>query len=278
VAWTIPTPTYNDAQTGWITIYPASGNAGTFTGRDVSITIPNNTLTASRSATISITGGGISKSILVAQTGFTSLTRLISLSGNLTYTNTQSGQTETKTLRITNTGTGTLTVSSISYPPSGVFSGSWSSGTINASSYKDVSIYFTPDAAGDYSGTLTVNSDGTGTNTIAIEANCVEPSREILLSAEPFPAVLVGEISISTLYITNEGTTTLTCYGVTHSKPTLFSGDYSGTVAPGATAQVDIYFTPINSGVTSETITVSSNKTSGINTVTVSGRGGLTPE
>lgn len=96
-------------------------------------------------------------------------TRVIALSGNLAFGNVQVGNTATATLTITNSGNATLTVSGITGPSAGIYSATWTSGTIPVGGSQAVTIGFAPTAAQTYSGTLTVNGDQTsGTNTIAI--------------------------------------------------------------------------------------------------------------
>lgn len=93
-------------------------------------------------------------------------TRVISLSGSLAFGNVNVGSSSGATMTISNTGNSTLSVSSITYPSG--FSGSWSGGTIAASSSQNVTVTFSPSSETSYNGTITVNSDKTsGTNTIS---------------------------------------------------------------------------------------------------------------
>ena len=102
--------------------------------------------------------------VIVEESGTT--TRIIRLSGDLSFGSVNVGSTSQRTLTIYNDGNSTLTVSSISYPTG--FSGSWS-GTISAGSSRNVTVTFAPTQAITYSGTLTVNSDKTsGTNTKSV--------------------------------------------------------------------------------------------------------------
>jgi len=90
-------------------------------------------------------------------------TRIISLSGDLNFSNVQVGTTSTKTLTISNTGNSTLTVYGINCPTG--FSGNWS-GTIFTGNSQNVTITFSPTQPITYSENLTVNSDATsGVNT-----------------------------------------------------------------------------------------------------------------
>ena len=93
-------------------------------------------------------------------------TKVIGLSGNLSFGSVVTGQTSAATLTITNSGSAALTVTNISYPA--CFSGAWS-GTVAAGSAANVTVTFAPVAVTNYSGTVTVNSDKTdGINTISV--------------------------------------------------------------------------------------------------------------
>jgi hypothetical protein len=105
-----------------------------------------------------------STSVAITVTG-AATTRIIGMSGNLTFGNVKVGSTANATMTISNTGNADLAVTSISYPSG--FTGNWASGTIAAGSSQNVTVTFSPSAAQAYSGTITVNSDSTsGTSTI----------------------------------------------------------------------------------------------------------------
>lgn len=99
--------------------------------------------------------------------------RVITLSGNLALGDVTVGTTRSTTLTITNSGTGPLAVSSISVSPSvnAQVALSWTSGQIAPGTAQTVTVNFTPNLAGTYAGTLTVNSDRTdGINSIPLNA------------------------------------------------------------------------------------------------------------
>jgi hypothetical protein len=98
------------------------------------------------------------------------------LSGNLAFGNVTVGQTATTTLTITNNGNSTLTISGSTVPGGGVYTASWTNGTIPAGGSQQVTEFFAPTAAQSYNGTLTVTGDQTsGTNTIAISGTGTPP-------------------------------------------------------------------------------------------------------
>ena len=104
-----------------------------------------------------------------------SQTRIISLSGSLSFGDVNIGQSRTKTLTIGNTGNSDLHVSSIS-SSNGAFTSTYS-GTIQPNSSEQATIVFSPNSQQLYSGTITVISDKTaGTNTKNATGNGISTS------------------------------------------------------------------------------------------------------
>jgi hypothetical protein len=96
----------------------------------------------------------------------TAATRILDLSGSLSFGQTIVGQTPARTLAIGNTGNSALTVTGISYPPG--FSGNWAGGVIAPGGVQPVTVTFAPTAAAAYGGTVTVTADQTaGTPTVS---------------------------------------------------------------------------------------------------------------
>lgn len=92
------------------------------------------------------------------------LTRTISLSGNLSFGTVTIGQTSTATLAISNTGNAALSVSAITLPSG--FTASWTSGTIAGGATQNVTITFSPTLAQSYGGTVRISSNAnSGTST-----------------------------------------------------------------------------------------------------------------
>jgi len=191
----------------------------------------------------------------------------------LVFGNVAVGSPAQSTLTIANTGNSALTVSGINYPSG--FSGNWSSGTIAANSSQPVTVTFAPTSAVSYSGAITVNSDATsGANTIAASGTGTStPTRTISLSGSlAFGSVAVGSSGQSTLTIANTGNSDLTVSSISY--PDGFIGSWiSGTIAAGGSQPVTVTFTPTSTASYSGTITVNSDKTSGVNTIAASGTG-----
>lgn len=110
-------------------------------------------------------------------------TRIIGLSGTLTFGDVLVGSSADATFTITNSGNSNLTVSSLggSAAGLGVYTASWASGTIAPGATQDVRIRFTPVAAVNYNAVLAVLADSTsGTNTINVSAAGSAASRVTL--------------------------------------------------------------------------------------------------
>lgn len=86
-----------------------------------------------------------------------------------------------------------------------------------------------------------------------------------------FGNVTVGQSKASNLTIQNNGNSALNVSSIQY--PTGFSGAWSGSVAAGATQVVNVTFQPTQAQNYSGNLTVNSNKTSGNNTLAVSGVG-----
>jgi hypothetical protein len=109
---------------------------------------------------------------------------VIALSGNLTFGDVNVGQSATRTLTISNTGNATLNVTNVSYPTG--FSGNWNSGTIAPASSTNINITFTPNAATNFGGNITVGSDATsGINTISANGSGLAPWVAVLSPGQP---------------------------------------------------------------------------------------------
>ncbi|QSE99203.1 choice-of-anchor D domain-containing protein [Fulvivirga lutea] len=203
-------------------------------------------------------------------TGHGRKTRIIRLTGNLDFGTVEPGSTLSRNVGIVNDGNSPITINSIS-TPSG-FSGNWS-GTINPGTVKYVSIQFTPTTAGQYySGTLSVSSNKTGgTHTIGISGQA-GGTRVIALSGNlSFGQLARGATATRTLTIHNNGYSPLTVSGV--RTPPGFSGNWSGTIAPGSSRNVTITFSPTENITYGGNVTVMSNSTSGTSSRSISGTG-----
>lgn len=214
----------------------------------------------------------------------TTVTRVISLSGNLAFGSVSVGQSATAILTISNSGNATLTWSGLA---SGTpcITASPSSGSVPAGGTASATVTFAPAAASTYSGTITVTSDATGgTNTVAFSGTGVKggssqpsPTRVIRVTGNlTFGNVSVGQSRTLNITIANTGNAKLTWRGLTASgsiRPVLTANPAKGTVAPGASVKVGVRFTPVSVATYSGTVTVDSDATSGPSSIPATGTG-----
>ena len=137
-------------------------------------------------------------------------TRIIGLSGSLSFGSLTVGQSATANLTISNSGNATLTVSGITVPSVGgvvPYSASFTSGSIAAGGSQPVTIRFAPTAAASYNGTLIVNGDQTsGTNTINISGTGVIATANVQLASSTANFTCVTGLCTSlTFPVTNLG-------------------------------------------------------------------------
>ncbi|MCH7224496.1 S8 family serine peptidase [Haloferula sp. A504] len=123
------------------------------------------TFTVEVRANGSFSGGQQAYSLILTGSATASAqTRVIDLSGSLSFGNVTTGQSAFRNLLIRNLGNDDLSISSISYPTG--FSGSTSGAVIPPGGSINRTVTFAPSTGGAYSGNVTVFSDKTsGTNT-----------------------------------------------------------------------------------------------------------------
>ncbi|GAA2022046.1 hypothetical protein GCM10009839_19110 [Catenulispora yoronensis] len=174
---------------------------------------------------------------------------------------------------ITNTGTASAPVSSIA--ASGDFGQTNNCGSsLAAGANCTISVTFTPSAAGNRSGNLTVTASGI-TSTVPLSGTGVAPGP--ILAANPssltFPTTLSGSSSATqTATVTNTGTTAATVSSVAAT------GDFSqtnncATLAVGASCTVTVKFTPTASGTRSGAVTITSNANNNPVSIALTGSG-----
>ena len=209
-------------------------------------------------------------------------TRIISLSGDMTFGSVPVGSTAQRTLTIHNTGNSTLNVNGLSYPS--CLSGNWS-GAIAASSSHDVTITFSPSAQTSFGGNITVNSDmtsGTSTITFSGAGTIAPPNMSLAYNGTAIPngdtspttakgtdfgTVNYGSESLHrTFTINNTGTGALNLTGTTRiqiggNNPSDFlyyaPQPSSPVGANGGSTTFILAFEPtVNSGLRSATVTI----------------------
>ncbi|HYC00445.1 MAG TPA: choice-of-anchor D domain-containing protein [Candidatus Limnocylindrales bacterium] len=103
-------------------------------------------------------------------------TRILAITGSLTFGQVFVGASRDLTITLANSGTATLTVRGLSITGglANHFFTSWTSGTIGPGGSQVITITFAPESGGSFSGTITIDADHTsGTNTIPVTATAL---------------------------------------------------------------------------------------------------------
>ena len=249
-----------------------SGNIAAGESQNVTVTFsPTESLTYSGDVDVDSNKTSGAGTIAISGTGTPPPARVIALSGDLAFGNVEIGSSATSSLVISNTGNTELAVSGITCPAG--FSGNWS-GSIAAGESQNVTVTFSPDLEQSFSGNISVASDKTsGSPSIAVSGTGVPvATRIIALTGDlAFGNASVGSSGKRVLTISNPGNSALNVSGITC--PAGFSGNWTGSVLAGGSKNVTLTFSPATVKSYSGTVTVASNKTSGIRTIAVSGTG-----
>jgi hypothetical protein len=196
--------------------------------------------------------------------------KVLALSGNLDFGTVGVGTQTTRTLVVQNNGTLPLNVTSISYPSG--YGGDWSGGVVQPGTPQNVTVALNPPTAGNYNGTITVNSEA-GNKTIAVTASAIViPIKTLTLSAGnlDFGSVTVGSSKGLTYNIKNTGNATVTVNSIQY--PNGFGGNFSGALLPDASQTVTVTFTPGAAITYSGNVTINSDATS-VTPLNLSGNG-----
>lgn len=188
------------------------------------------------------------------------------------------GQPATGTIIFRNAGSDPLTIDGID-PPAAPFavSGAPSQGTeLQPGEEVTVSVTFAPAAIGDYTGALTVESDG-GDVEVGLAGSARTPPRLDLSGSGAFGDVQLGDSAERTVTLTNTGGLRLT---VLKSKPPV-GGPFravtslaEGTsIAPGASASLTVRFTPAAAGAAQSAWTITADDGSGVREIAFTGAG-----
>ena len=138
-----------------------------------------------------------------------------------------------------------------------------------------MTVTFAPTAASTYGGSVAVTSDATsGVNTIAASGTGTQPVQRIIaLSGNlAFGSVAIGNSAQATLTIANTGNAALTVSSISY--PSGFSGNWSGgTIGASSVQPVTVTFAPTAATTYGGSVAVTSDATSGANTIAASGIG-----
>jgi hypothetical protein len=249
-----------------------TNNCGPSLGAGLSCTINvtfTPTATGNRSATLNINSAAGTQTVTLTGTGQApSATRS---PATLTFAAQQTGTTSApQPVTLTNTGVGPLTVTSFVFSGANAnnFAQTNNCGTsLPVSGSCTINVTFTPTAAGARSGTLTI-TDGAGTQPVTLRGTGVAASATLTGTAA-FGNQQVGTTSAAHTFTytnTGSGPITVSNTGVTLSggnstdyaiaSNTCIVGGVGVTLAPAATCQIGVTFTPSATGSRTRTLTV----------------------
>jgi len=153
----------------------------------------------------------------------------------------------TRTVTLTNAGTAAVTVGAITTTADFTHPSKTCTATLAAGSSCTISVAFAPKAAGVFTGTLTVGTNGT----VALSGTGIVPSASIAPATYTFKNQQVDTTSaVETFTYTNTGVVSITVSSVTLTGPAatnyvIASDPCTGvTLAAGATCDVGVTFTP----------------------------------
>ncbi|HWZ81691.1 MAG TPA: choice-of-anchor D domain-containing protein [Terriglobales bacterium] len=269
----------------------------TVTGSGFSITgltIPS-TLTPNQTATFTVkftpaAGGNVNGNIAIASDAPGSPLN-IPLSGtgiapgdltanpsSVIFGNVTVGNNKTVSVTVTNTGGATVTISNAAATGNGFsFTGPNLPATVAAGQSASFSAIFTPTAAGNSSGNLTITSDASNpTLTIPLSGVGVTPGQ---LAPNPaslsFGNVAVGSSKSLTETLTNSGGTSLT---ISAASATGTGFSMSGLTVPltlnaGQSTTFNVQYAPTATGVVSGNVTITSDGSNPTLNISLSGTG-----
>lgn len=188
------------------------------------------------------------------------------------------GSSSSQTITLQNTGTASATISSASVSGTGFStSGLTLPTSVGPGQSMAFNLVFTPNGAGNFAGSVTLNSDATN-SPILISASGSATAATAALSASTnslnFGMVAVGSSSSLGVTLTNTGNATVTISSVLLTGAGFSASGMSANtaIAPGQVATLNVMFSPAVAGTVVGSIAISSN--AGGMSITLGGSGG----
>ena len=227
-----------------------------------------------RTGVLTVNSGNISQTALLSGTGIAPATDALS-PASLTFSAQQVG-TVSGTQAVTLTNSGDATLAGVAVSVTGPFTVTNNCGaTLSGHASCGIAVAYLPTSVGPQSGVLTV-TDAPRTQTVALSGTGTPPP-----SAFAAPSTidfggyaLNGTSPAQSVSVTNNGQTTLTGLTVTMSGSFVLATNTCGdTLAPGASCQLGIAFTPKQIGGTTGQVVVASPALPQSLTVNMTGKG-----
>ena len=249
--------TLSPGQTLSIPVTFAPATAGAVTGK---ITITSNA-TSGTTSTIALTG-----------TGVATTSQLTLSATTLAFGNVNDGTTKSLVVTLTSSGTAAVTVNSAAITGTGFTLGATTlPKTLAQGQSLSIPITFSPTAAGNDTGKITITSNATSGTTSAITltgTGVAATTAQLTVSTNSLAFGSVGDTSnkTMTLTLTSSGTAAVTVNSasITGSAFTFTSGSsFPVTLAPKQTLMLTVSFEPVAVGAATGTLTISSNSSVG---------------
>lgn len=204
--------------------------------------------------------------------------QLVAAPMNASFPGVAIGGSSSQTVTLQNVGNADLSISSASLTGQGLsMSGLTLPATIPAGQTMPFNLVFAPNAAGNYSGSVTITSNAPN-SPLLITASGSATSPTTALSASTsslnFGTVALGSTSTLGVTFTNSGNTNLSISGVMLTGTGFSANGVSAnmTITPGQTAAMTVMFTPTVVGAATGAISVTSN--AGVMSISLGGSGG----
>jgi len=165
-----------------------------------------------------------------------------------------------QTVTLTNSGTGTLAISGVA--ASGDFAQTNTCGaSVGAGANCTISVTFTPTAAGNRTGAVTVTDNAAGSpQTIALSGTGIAPQVSLSSTSLTFPNQSVGTSGLTqNVTLTNTGTAPLTITSVQASTGFGATNGCTASLTPGDGCTIGVLFDPNAIGNINGTLTITDN-------------------
>ncbi len=181
------------------------------------------------------------------------------------------GAATQKTFSLTNTSSESFLISAMSFPTN--YLGDFRVGSVDPGETMIVTVTFTPSGNGVYSGDIIIDTDAIGPKSIPVTGSGTAPTRIMGISGNlNFGTLMLSGTYSKTITISNTGNSPLVISGI--ALPAKYSANWtSATIAAASSKSLTVTFIPGGVGVFNGTMTISSNMTSGISQLSVSGEG-----
>jgi hypothetical protein len=278
-----------------ITISQATvvGAAFSYTGLSLPLTLaPNQSTTfgvvfaptsaGAGSGSLSLTVSGSSTVVNFALSGTGVMPAALSATAaSITFTSVQVGQNQAQTETVTNTGGVNATISQATATGTGFsLTGPSLPVTLTPGQSTSFSVTFTPQSAGNFSGSVAISSNASNPNLSVALSGTATGQSQGQLSVSP-PTINVGNVTVGTSG-TQTGTLNATGESVTVSSVSVGSAEFVITGLPvtipaGQSVSFTVTFTPQASGVASVSASFTSNTSNSSTPATVTGTGLAAP-